>query len=428
MLQVKSSSTDRVKVSILVMSEGRDPTKMPVLASCQGPKNPVRAPDEAVIDVYVSKGGKVVIGAKVMAVVINTQGHWCLPLFDSGDDPDVSSNDGIYSGYFTQFTGAGRYSVFAYIYGDSKTRHAHRIAGFPPESSITVHNRPRPEGLPQINISAFEPLPANYTPTDDLLEDIESTPRFQRVVAGGSFKVDSNLNQADVPPARISNFQSAGGHVQKDRTPIITLKWTWPGAHMTNGKATSVEIRGGTDEDGVFSDFDRQELLSSVVKGNLEPLPAGSKHMVAISLPRRWATAPHGNDSFYLTAYLAARVLNADGLKSKRSNVVRVMFKIANITASLPSAVADAVTPAKPSPKASPATTTTRQTRTDSPLDPATTPPAEVHHEGQTSVFVWILVVAVAGVVIMAVIIRLLLKMKSDYSDETNTNTRQRTT
>ncbi|XP_065281757.1 calcium-activated chloride channel regulator 1-like isoform X2 [Dermacentor albipictus] len=335
MLQVNSSSTDQVKVNILVVSEVRDPTKMPVLASCEGPKKPVRAPDEAVIEVYVWKGGKVVIGAKVMAVVINTQGIWCIPLFDNGHDTDLFSNDGVYGGYFTHFTGAGRYSIFAYIYGDSKTRHAHRIRGFPPESTITVHNHPRP--------------------------------------------------------------------------------------------AASVEIRGGTDEEGVFSDFDSQELLSSVVKGNLEPLPAGSKHVVTISLPRRWATAPRGDDSFYLTAYLAARVFNADGLKSERSNVVRVMFEIENFTASLPPAVADTVTPAKPSPKASPVTTTTRAARTDSPLDPATTPTAEVHHEGQTSIFVWILLVAVAGVVIMAVIIRLLLKIKSDYSDETNTNTRERT-
>ncbi|XP_075526665.1 calcium-activated chloride channel regulator 1-like [Dermacentor variabilis] len=84
MLQVKSSSADRVKVSILVMSEVRDATSMPVLASCEIPKGSVRAPDEAIIDVSVSKGDKAVIGAKVMAVVVNTQGLWCLPLLDNG--------------------------------------------------------------------------------------------------------------------------------------------------------------------------------------------------------------------------------------------------------------------------------------------------------------------------------------------------------
>ncbi|XP_054924904.1 calcium-activated chloride channel regulator 1-like [Dermacentor andersoni] len=146
MLQVKSSSTDRVKVSILVVSEGRDPTNMPVLASCEVPKRPVRAPDEAIIDVSVSKGGKAVIGAKVIAVVVNTQGHWCLPLFDSGLDPDGRDIDGTYSRYFTQFTGAGRYSVFAYIYGDSETRHAYRRRD-PRGSSMTVLNEPLPDGV-----------------------------------------------------------------------------------------------------------------------------------------------------------------------------------------------------------------------------------------------------------------------------------------
>ncbi|XP_075526670.1 calcium-activated chloride channel regulator 1-like [Dermacentor variabilis] len=409
MLQVKSSSTDRVNVSILVMSEGRDPTKMPVLAACRGPKNPVRAPDEAFIDVYVWKGEKVVIGAKVMAVVINTQGIWCIPLFDSGQENQAAH---ALSRISAVPDGPVDFQALAST----------------EQQDPELRQWREKEGLPEINISAIEPVPANYTPADDLLEDIEPTPPFQRVIAGGSFTVASNLLQADVPPARISNFRTAGGHVLKDRTPIITLKWTWPGAHMTNGKATSVEIRGGTDEGGVFNDFDSQELLKSVVKGNLEPLPAGSKHMVTISLPRRWATAPRGNDSFYLTAYLAARVLNAEGLKSKRSNVIRVKFEIANFTAELASEVADALTPAKPSPKASPATITTRPARTEPPLDPATTPTAEVHHEGQRSVFVWILVVSAAAVVVMAVIITLLLKIKSDYSDETNTNTRQRTT
>ncbi|XP_050031618.2 calcium-activated chloride channel regulator 1-like [Dermacentor andersoni] len=426
MLQVKSSSTDRVKVSILVVSEGRDPTNMPVLASCEVPKRPVRAPDEAIIDVSVSKGGKAVIGAKVIAVVLNTQGHWCLPLFDSGIDPDGLVIDGTYSGYFTQFTGAGRYSVFAYIYGDSKTRHAYRRSD-PRGSSVTVWDGPPPEGWVRPKLSDFKPLPANYSPADYFLDDVEPTPPFQRVIVCGSFKVTSNLHEADVPPAGLIAFDRITWHLEKDRTPVVTLIWIWPGAHMTNGKAAAVEIRGGTDADGVFNDFENQELLTSVVKGSLEPLPAGTKHRVTISLPRHWGPAYRGNDSFYLKAYLAACAVNADGLKSERSRVVEMAFNIENITAQLPSAVADALTPTKPSAKASPATTTTRQARTDPPLDPATTPTAEVHHEGQTSVFVWILLVAVALVVVMAVIITLLLKIKSDYSDETNTNTRERT-
>ncbi|XP_070396942.1 uncharacterized protein [Dermacentor albipictus] len=156
-LQVKSSSTDRVKVSILVMSEVRDPTNMPVLASCEVPKSPLGAPDEAFIDVSVSKGDKAVIGAKVMAVVVNTKGLWCLPLLDSGVDPDARVIDGTYSGYFTQFTGAGRYSVFAYIYGDSKTRHAYRRRDAR-GSSITVLNHPLPGFLPSKSRDEYHSL------------------------------------------------------------------------------------------------------------------------------------------------------------------------------------------------------------------------------------------------------------------------------
>ncbi|XP_075526671.1 calcium-activated chloride channel regulator 1-like [Dermacentor variabilis] len=369
MLQVKSSSADRVKVSILVMSEVRDATSMPVLASCEIPKGSVRAPDEAIIDVSVSKGDKAVIGAKVMAVVVNTQGLWCLPLLDSG--------------------------LEGYVW--------------------------------QPKASDFEPLPANYSQAHYLLDDVEPTPPFQRVIACGSFKVTSNLYEAQVPPSGLIAFHSTIGHVEKDRTPVGTLIWIWPGAHLTNGKAAEVHLRGGLDEDGVFDDFENQERLTSVVEGSLEPLPAGSEHEVTISLPRHWGPPPSDDDSFYLTAYLAAQVVNAEGLKSERSRVLQLVYEIDNITAQLPSAVADPLTPAKPSAKVSPATTTTKPARTEPPRDPATTPTAEVHHEGQTSVFVWILLVAVALVVVMAVIITLLLKIKSDYSDETNTNTRERT-
>ncbi|XP_075526350.1 uncharacterized protein LOC142558074 [Dermacentor variabilis] len=293
---------------------------------------------------------------------------------------------------------------------------------------MTASNGTLPEGYVwRPKPSDFEPLPANYTPADYLLDDIESTPPFERVIACGSFKVTSNLQEADVPPAGLIAFDRIAWHLEKDRTPVVTLIWIWPGAHMTNGRAAEVEIRGGTDEDGVFDHFDSQERLTSVVEGSLEPLPAGSEHEVTISLPRHWGPAYRGNDGFYLTAYLAARVVNAEGLKSETSRVLAMSFRIQNITAQSPSAVADALTPTKPSAKASPATTTTRQASTDPPRDPATTPTAEVQHEGQTSVFVWILLVAVALVVVMAVIITLLLKIKSDYSDETNTNTRERT-
>ncbi|XP_075524676.1 uncharacterized protein LOC142557023 [Dermacentor variabilis] len=185
-------------------------------------------------------------------------------------------------------------------------------------------------------------------------------------------------------------------------------------SHAIGRSAAALELRGGTDEDGVFSDFDSQELMSSVVDGNLEPLPAGSKHLVTISLPSRWGTAPRGDDSFYLTAYLAARVVNADGLKSERSNVVRVMFEIANITASLPRTVSDRVTIVTTSTCIKPA------------QDHATTPTAEVQNEREKdnlSVYIWILLLVVAAVIFMSISIMLLLKTRSNNFQENEATT-----
>ncbi|KAH7973760.1 hypothetical protein HPB49_005003 [Dermacentor silvarum] len=63
------------------------------------------------------------------------------------------------------------------------------------------------------------------------------------------------------------------------------------------------------------SDLDTQVLISHVVKGNLNRLPAGSKQVVTLALAGRWMVTPYGDIDHNLTAYLAAHVINADGLK-----------------------------------------------------------------------------------------------------------------
>ncbi|XP_065281766.2 calcium-activated chloride channel regulator 1-like isoform X2 [Dermacentor albipictus] len=410
-VRVLSSSEEQVMVNIMVMSQARDLKQEPIVVTCEMSDQVVSTPEEAIILADLRKGEKVVLDATVTAMVVSQTDLSCpVQLRDDGKDPDIFANDGTYSAYFTRFTGGSRYSVMAYVYGGKKTKHAYRRLGFPYEENITFVNNP--VGI-STKPSTYKLLPTNYVPTDTLLQDFERTPPFQRVAIGASFKVKNNLVETDVPPGCIWDLKTAGGHVELDRTPIVTLTWTWPGARMTDGKAAALELRGGTDEDRVFSDFDSQELMSSVVDGNLEPLPAGSKHMVTISLPRRWETAPRSDDSFYLTAYLAARVVNADGLKSKRSNVVRVMFEIENITTSLPRAVSDRVT-------------TVTSTCIKPAQDQAITPTAEVGNEREkdkTSVYIWIVLLAVAAVVFMSISIMLLLKSRSNNLQENEENT-----
>ncbi|KAH7973766.1 hypothetical protein HPB49_005009 [Dermacentor silvarum] len=138
---------------MLVMSQIKDLKNEPILALCQMSETELSKPRDAVINVHVSKGVNVVLDASVTAVVRNTAGLSCpVRLYDDGygtlipnfADPDLMAQDGMYSGYFTQFTGRGRYSVVTYVYGDEKTTLAYREPGFPPDVNIIAGKGPGP--------------------------------------------------------------------------------------------------------------------------------------------------------------------------------------------------------------------------------------------------------------------------------------------
>ncbi|XP_075560532.1 uncharacterized protein LOC142592757 isoform X3 [Dermacentor variabilis] len=200
------------------------------------------------------------------------------------------------------------------------------------ETTTTTTARP-----PDVPVSSNElpirPAPANYALKDTLLgDDLEPTHPFQRITGGASFKVTRDLRRSDVPPACIMDLRAVEGHVEIDGTPIVRLTWTWPGAHMTHGVAAAVEIRGGNNRGNIETDFDSSEVMSNVMKGNLCPLPAGFTHDVTIALPLNWQTKAHGDKDFVLKAYLAARVINAHGLKSEPSRKVIVEVELWNFT------------------------------------------------------------------------------------------------
>ncbi|XP_070377126.1 calcium-activated chloride channel regulator 1-like [Dermacentor albipictus] len=446
-LQVESSSKGRVVVNIHVVSQIKDLGNTPIVALCQMSQTVFSQPEDAVIFVDVMKGSNVVLEANVTAVVHHTQQLSCpVRLHDDGEDPDIMAQDGTYSGYFTQFTGQGRYSVHAYIYGDNKTRHAYRRPGFPPDAiALPPEDSPAPPNPTwQTEIKR---APDNYTFVDTLLGEQEPTAPFQRFTLGAYFKLTSNLQQKDVPPGIIWDLRAVSGYVEIDRTPVVCLTWTWPGAHMTQGKAAGVEIRGGTDEDYLQSHFDSHEVMSDVRKGNLQALPPGSRHEVTIALPRNWVTSAEGVD-YRLEAYLAARVINAEGLKSKLSSTVRVPFQISNFTAFLIEGGPGTTTrttrqhtnpvPARTATETpyedKDAATTTTPAKVEPGIDPATTTTAGVGHPSENdkpSVITWILLALVAGFVVVFIAVMLLYRARESTTTEDqglSTNTQTATT
>nr|XP_050031667.1 calcium-activated chloride channel regulator 1-like [Dermacentor andersoni] len=419
---------------MVVKSQIRDLNNKPIVASAGVVENNVTQPEDAIIFVDLGKGGHVVLDANITAVVRNPQGLSCpVRLRDNGKDPDILANDGSYSGYFTQFTGKGRYAILVYVYGNNKTSHAYRTQGFPPNIIPILPWDEEESPATQEPIMELIEDSDDYTFKDTLLGERKPTNPFQRVAAGAYLKVTSDLRQADVPPGQMSDLKAVEGYVDIDRTPVVRLTWTWPGAHMTHGKAAEVEIRGSTNKENLERDFDSQEHLSTVVKGNLDPLPGGSKQDVMIALPREWGMTTPGDRGYKLEAYLAARVINADGLKGKLSRSIIILFLIPNFTAESLTTGASIHTRALPNTKPGPATTTrapatpyiktaqattsTSPTKAEPARNPAATATPETEHarkNDHSSIIIWILLALVAGVVMTAITIILLLRAKSN--------------
>ncbi|KAG0434752.1 hypothetical protein HPB47_018906, partial [Ixodes persulcatus] len=154
---------------------------------------------------------------------------------------DVTANDGIYSAYFTQFKGKGRYSVVAEVVGDG--------------SAIVVRGRRGSGGLPVVasppatkkTASASPEFGAEGLPFEQFVyvdEDIEvaepqetvgeKAPSFRRFSDGGSFRVDGVIDVSKIPPASIQDLRVADV-ITENGTLCVVLSWTCPGEHLDYG-------------------------------------------------------------------------------------------------------------------------------------------------------------------------------------------------
>ncbi|XP_075729231.1 calcium-activated chloride channel regulator 4-like isoform X3 [Rhipicephalus microplus] len=123
-IRLESPSLQEVEVNIQVKSQAKDLNDKPIRVTTLLDTLQVVKPHEAIIYAEVTKEYKIVLDATAVAEVIgpNSPNKTVVPLHEDGDDPDLRKNDGIYSGYFVQFTGKGRYVVTVYVSGNERTR------------------------------------------------------------------------------------------------------------------------------------------------------------------------------------------------------------------------------------------------------------------------------------------------------------------
>ncbi|KAH7973525.1 hypothetical protein HPB49_002111 [Dermacentor silvarum] len=284
------------------------------------------------------------------------------------EGPDIMQADGTYSGYFTRFSGKGTYSVVAYVYGDNKIRHAHRRTGFPHDSQLTVGTENDTEG------------------PDIMQADGTYSGYYTQFSGKGTYSVVAYVYDDN----KIRHAHRRPGFQQDPQLTVGTENDTEAISSVSSITTVGVEIRGNTNHDDLLTQFESQEVMSSIIEGHSRP-PAGSKHVVTMGIPRRFVMTPSGDIDLKLKAYLAARVRNTGG------HSIIVGYYNSSYAAESATTAAATTTPARLRTDTGPAATPT-PAGNDPALDPASAPTEDVDDDSEnrdSSVLIWILQAAI---------------------------------
>ncbi|XP_049275849.1 calcium-activated chloride channel regulator 1 [Rhipicephalus sanguineus] len=332
-------STCDADVHVRVTSLARDPAEEPVLARAFLKRTEVSSAAEAAIYAEVTKGAYVVLHAMVTATVVRpSKGDQIeIELFDNGLGADVTANDGIYSAYFTQFEGTGRYSVSARVIGgsDSVIVKGRKASGALPASQPTApaggELPPADGNISGIPLDRFKYVDEDIEQAEPRVLQSEKAPEFSRCVEGGSFRLASEIDESTIPPGSIQDLKVEDTFVEDNGTHVVVLSWTCPGGRMDSGNASRIELRGSTSMTSLVDDFDSAlEVRDEAAEGgNITSGTVGSRQRLRFSVPDELLAVAR-NDSQQQQQrgfYFAARVWNDAGLYSSVSNVAAITFE-----------------------------------------------------------------------------------------------------
>ena len=209
--------------TVQVASEARDPREritIKLWTNLEAHAVDVTAHDPIVLYAEVKLGHAPIVGANVVAEIhaINQTGHiipsFDILLLDSGNgDPDLRSQDGIYSRYLTTFPGGeGRYTI------NLRVDDNHGKA-FAPLKTYGDVSRACCQDKTYLKISN------------------QKLGTFSRIVKGDSFRIHS-IVKGPLPPSRIMNL----GVTVLTASQELEFSWTTPGDDYDSGRPTSYQL------------------------------------------------------------------------------------------------------------------------------------------------------------------------------------------
>ncbi|XP_070558061.1 calcium-activated chloride channel regulator 1-like [Ptychodera flava] len=246
-----------------------------------------------------TKGHSPVVNAEVFAIVDQGSNRVTrLRLLDNGAGADITRNDGVYSAYFVNITGNGRYSVQIKVEntdGSAQVRKSGKVGG-----------------------GAFP-----FRPGTTSKPSYEQAELFNRATSAGTFEVanyNEEMAQSDMyAPARIIDLEVVFTSFENR---AVTLQWIAPGDDFDQGTATKYDLRVSDSVDVLYDSYEQAHQLKepSVIEGSLtQPLPAGSREKITVML------AAGSNITTNRLAF-AIRAIDDAGASGDTSNVAIATF------------------------------------------------------------------------------------------------------
>ncbi|XP_071943290.1 calcium-activated chloride channel regulator 1-like [Antedon mediterranea] len=271
----------------------------PIVATASWSRMAVVPPERQVLYVYVSKGYTPVINAEVIAEVEIAGNMTDAPILsDDGTGADVNRNDGIYSGYFTNFIAEGRYNVKVRVTNKKSV-------------TLIAHGK----SLGSSKSALPDPLYDQQNAEGTKQQQEEETGPFQRVANGGSFTCTGacTADRDQYPPSRITDLRARLVSFNKKE---VELRFKAPGDDLMYGKAKEYNIYYSTNFDNLYNSIGVMAITPDLVKeGSLStPLEAGQEEKFNVIVPQV------GDFAYTFTVVAVDDV----GNKSPRSNFITI--------------------------------------------------------------------------------------------------------
>lgn len=300
----RSKLSAPITMSLNVKSFPSDRHRQPIRVSAWIENLRVKYPATAKVFAEIKQNYHPVLNASVVAVIERPDSvKLKVELKDDGLGADAFPNDGIYTSFFTQFSGNGRYSVKAKVTSKEETKLKIKVL-----SESVKNTRSKREAIelepPSYKGEFYLDDPDMFIVlkddesrvADSSLEGykLESLNRsFVRQQDVGTFELE-NYNKRDmIPPSQVADLtaspmKSCVGEDTCNR--IVELEWTAAGNDAMVGKASFIDVRL-SDRPEVAIDKAHFEKSMKVVdemliEGSLTNLTeGGSTQRLVIRLP-----------------------------------------------------------------------------------------------------------------------------------------------